>query len=337
MTGLDGEPIERMPLNPGGAGSTPGIQAGTQDGQCLDEILGERSFQGDPAAGSGVIESQSQCMQHLTGGRETGGFPQALILTIAVSDVADQRVADVFEVDADLVGAAGMEGGFEERHGSEAFEDAVAGAGGPSGAIGDGHAFAVGGMPGDGGVDLALIGRERTAGEREVDLIDLAGAELGGQGEMRDVIFCGHDTTAGVTVEPMDDARAGDPADAAELATAVMEQRIDECAFGMSGRGVNHHPGRFVEDEQVIVLEENVQRDGLGRGGGRFGFGPVDGNALAGARGMGRLDGVSVDPDMTAGDEPLDRSTGHRCEARAEVGIDAFARVGVFDGQLGFV
>ena len=45
----------------------------------------------------------------------------------------------------------------------------------------------------------------------------------------------------------------------------MVEQCIDERVVAMPGTGMNHQPGRFVDDEQVFVLKKNVQ-------GNRFGL-----------------------------------------------------------------
>ena len=154
---------------------------------------------------------------------------------------------------------------------------------------------------------------------------------------MGEVIFGGDDATAGVAVEAMHDAGSGDAADAAEFAVAMMEQRVDQRPLGVSGGGVDDQARGFVEHQQIVILEHDVERDGLRGGGGGVGFGPADGDALTGAGGVGRFDGAAIDADVAAGDEPLNGSTGDGFEAGAQVSVDAFTRVGVFDGQFGFV
>ena len=113
-------------------------------------------------------------MQQLSRSGKAGEFAQPLVLAVAVDEITGDGVTDGFEVNADLVGAAGMEGGFDEGGGVEAFEDAKIGMGGASGAIGDGHPFAVGGMPGDGGDDRSMVGYDLAADQRAIDFIDLA-------------------------------------------------------------------------------------------------------------------------------------------------------------------
>ena len=72
--------------------------------------------------------------------------------------------------------------------------------------------------------------------------------------QVRDII--GHlvDTTEGY-FKSFETARAGDSADATKLARAMMEQAVHEGAFLMTNRRMNNHPGRFVQDKQIVVLE----------------------------------------------------------------------------------
>ena len=93
---------------------------------------------------------------------------------------------------------------------------------------------------------------------------------------MRLVVFGNDEAAAGFLVEPVDDARPRDAADAAEFAVAMMQQRVDERVFLVSGGGMHDQPGGLVQNQQRFVLEKNVERDFLRlRLGGR-GFRPVD-------------------------------------------------------------
>lgn len=62
------------------------------------------------------------------------------------------------------------------------------------------------------------------------------------------------------------EAAAGARHDAHRRQVAVMQQRVDERAGGMSGRGVHHQTGLLVDHQQVLVLVHHVQRDCLQQG-----------------------------------------------------------------------
>jgi hypothetical protein len=75
-----------------------------------------------------------------------------------------------------------------------------------------------------------------------------------------------HQQPARIAVEAVDDPRSldtGDPAPGRSV--AVGQEGVDQGVAGMARRRVDDQPGRLVEDEQVVVLVDDRQRD-LGRG-----------------------------------------------------------------------
>ena len=68
----------------------------------------------------------------------------------------------------------------------------------------------------------------------------------------------------------MDDAGPGDSADPRQPAGAVMEQGVDKGAVEIAGGGMDDHSRRLLDHEQMIVLEEDLERDVLGRVMGRL-------------------------------------------------------------------
>src|SRR5215813_11547670 len=69
---------------------------------------------------------------------------------------------------------------------------------------------------------------------------------------------------AGVLVEAMHDPWAADPTDTGQARTTMTEQRIDERAVGITGRGMDNHAGRLVDDNEVRILEADIECDRLG-------------------------------------------------------------------------
>ena len=57
-----------------------------------------------------------------------------------------------------------------------------------------------------------------------------------------------------------------DPADAGQAVAAVKQQGVDQRAAGAAGGRVDHHADRLVDDDQLVVLVEDVERDVLGLG-----------------------------------------------------------------------
>ena len=174
-----------------------------------------------------MFEAEFPRVQHLARGGDARECFEARVLFAAIHGIADERVADVLEMHANLVRAPGVQKAFDQGRGVEAFDDFEAGPGVAGvGAFGGGHPFAMRGVPRDADLDFALFVREFAADDRAINLGDAAFLELRGEGKVGFVGFGHDDATAGVHVETMHDARARDAADAAELALAMIEQAV---------------------------------------------------------------------------------------------------------------
>ena len=151
--------------------------------------------------------------------------------------------------------------------------------------------------------------RDAPGDEGLVRLADSARLELGHERLLRRVVLGDHQQAARVAVEPVDDAGPRDPGDAAVLrSTRPGQQRVHErVAVVMAGRRMDDETGRLVDDEQVVVLVDDPERDvRRGRQIERDGLRDVE--THLGAR---RHEGVGADRDTvdrqpTVGDELLD-------------------------------
>jgi hypothetical protein len=181
--------------------------------------------------------------------------------------VAEQREAGVGELHANLVRAAGVELHVHEGRPREALQALEHQAGAARGDQAGGEPDAVARVTAVGGVESAARGR-RAVHEGGIALLDEAGLERRLQGHQRRLVLRDHQYAAGVLVEAVDDPWSNLAADGREVRTAVQE-RVDECPGDQRAGRVHHHPGRLVDDDDVVVLVEDVQRKGLGDGAGR--------------------------------------------------------------------
>ncbi len=166
----------------------------------------------------------------------------------------------MLHVDANLVGAPGVEIATDEGGGADLGEDLVGGAGGFPGAGGIGkdcHFLAVvrgaaddvgdgaGGVFGDAGGDAEI------------------GFGIGAFGELSGEVFVGlvvagdDHAAAGVFIEAVDDAGAIDSSDGGEGAE-VVEEGVYEGAIGIACCGVDDHAGGFVDDGEIGVFVEDT-------------------------------------------------------------------------------
>ncbi len=183
--------------------------------------------------------------------------------------VAHDRVADMGEVDADLVGAAGFEHAGEQAGDWLAVEPAIGLAQLPMrhcrpAALAHGAFLAVERAAVERGVNHALRAAGCAPGEREIAALQFAGelvGELLRQRAVGTIVLGDHHQPGGVLVEAVDDARPLDAADTGKTFAAMRDQRVDQRAGGMSGGRVDDQAARLVDDDQVVVFVDDVQRD----------------------------------------------------------------------------
>ena len=72
---------------------------------------------------------------------------------------------------------------------------------------------------------------------------------------------CDEQQTARFGVDAMDDAGARDSSNAAELIFAGVEQGIDEGVFLVADSGMDTKSGGLIDDDQMFIFVENIQRD----------------------------------------------------------------------------
>src|SRR5256885_1516614 len=134
-------------------------------------------------------------MQHRA--RRFRGAPPAVV------GIAGHRMAERGEVNADLVGAPGVEVTAHECISTFSLNDLVAGAG-ESAALDHGHPLALLRMPADRSLELTRICLDDSTDDRQVRAAERAVAELRGERAMRPVVARGDDQAGGSLVEAMD-------------------------------------------------------------------------------------------------------------------------------------
>ena len=247
---------------------------------------------------------------------------------VAVLVVAGEREAEVRQMDADLVGASGVELGVEQadrrigvrpavqppKHGSR---EAACG-------VDPDAALAVAGHVGrQRQLDLAHRVAPFAPHEHRIALVDRAVAQLRVQAHEREALLCDQQHAGRVAIEPMDEleerrrrARAADALDDAERDAAA---------------AVDGEPSRLVERDQCVVLEQN-RRQCSARCGRRR---PAatrrrradrwNSQLIADVQARIRPDAVPVHSDLAAAEDPVDVTLRHALEDLGEVIVDALA------------
>ena len=237
----------------------------------------------------------------------------------------------------DLVGAAGLQLAADVRKAPVARQHLPVSDGAAAVFLGHGHALAIRGMTADGPVDRPGILPKGAVHHGLIDPGEAPVRQLGGELLMGEVIL-GHDQQArGVFVDPVDDAGALLSADAGETVAAVVQQRVDQGAVGMAGRRMHHHAARFVHNNDVLVLKDDVQGQGLGDQGQIGGRRELDREQIPGAHLVVFLHGRPVQADAAVLQQTLGAAAGQIRHSTRKESVDTLAALLGLNVEQGFV
>jgi hypothetical protein len=291
-------------------------------------IIGQGGFEFHDLAGCGVFEFDGRCVQGAAGDDRLfdgggGVFELPGIYELAaVHIVADDGVLDVRKVDANLMGAAGFREAFDERIAAELLEHLVEG----DGLFADFRPDCI--FFPDLRVDAErrgdFVGGQvgRAVDDGEVFFFDGAVLELPCDLPLRDVVFGDDHNAGGVAVEAMDDA-GSEFAQAGRQLAGIMSQGIDQRSVSVAAGWMDDEVGGLVDDNQIVVLINDVERHLFGRNLLRGQFGQCHLNDVAGVEDEAGLDDLAVDFDGAGGDLSLEHCAAEVCEPVVEVLIDA--------------
>ena len=113
----------------------------------------------------------------------------------------------------------------------------------------DGHLLPVHAVTADRTLDHAFGRAGRTPQHGLIDPFQIVGREQRGQPFVRGLMLGDHHHPAGILVEPVHNARPALAANAQQAVAAMMQQGVDQRTIRVTGRGVDHHPGGFVDDD----------------------------------------------------------------------------------------
>ena len=185
----------------------------------------------------------------------------------AISRITDQRVADMREVNPDLMSSPRRKATFNKCCMSfERVLDAIARQRRFSLSLPEHrHLFAVGWAAADGTGDLPRRRDWYAPHKGGIGPLDPACRKSTRERLVRRLGF-GHDhQAAGIFIKPMHDPRPPHAANSRQLRAAMSEQGVDKGSVRISGSGVDDHPGGLVDDDQVCILKADIERDQLSR------------------------------------------------------------------------
>lgn len=247
---------------------------------------------------------------------------EAAVEVAVVGIVADDGVADVFAVNADLVGAAGFETATNEGELTGAAKDGEVAPGVTCMGTVNFAVEAVGGVHANGSIDGGFAPFGVTNNDGKVLTFDGALDELVGEGFHGLVVLGNNHQAGGIPVYTVNDPRAPGAVDSGKIREKVQEG-VDEGSIGIACGGVNDKPGLFVDDNDVIVVMDNVEGDVLGPRPVVIRRWPVDSDFFAFPDCMDPFRRGAVDEDLAVLDELLNAISGGRSREAGQPGIKA--------------
>src|SRR5262249_7180468 len=128
--------------------------------------------------------------------------------------------------------------------------------------IGHHHLDAIVRMMGDATFDVITVAVEHALRDGDILLEHRSPLKLLAELAVGEFVLANEDHAAGVSVEPVHNAGAIVAICLAQFGEAEAES-INERAAPVALGGVYHHVRRLVDDREVLVLEERVERDVL--------------------------------------------------------------------------
>ena len=254
----------------------------------------------------------------------------------AIKSIADHRVAQGREVNTKLMRATGMEDRGDESEARNPQSNLPVCPRGTAFAPACGHADGMMQIPRHGELDASRILFQVSMEQSEIDLADLAFAELLRQAEMRGIGFGDKQHARSAFVEAMNDSRAKRTANVGKVrdATEAVNQGRSESAGVPARAGMNNHSGGFSDDGDVVIFVENFQGDGLGQNfRGRW-SGNLDAYGFAGPNTVGGFAHDAGDHHAALVHQRLDPRAAEFREASGEVTVQTGARVAGRDDEL---
>ena len=171
----------------------------------------------------------------------------------AVDPITDNGITEIRQMDTDLVGTSRLDSHFQQGGRTETLPDTPDAYGVSTPPAYRRHLLAIRRMPPHGRLDPPSVGPRIPVNEGQVNLFHLVTFELFRQPPMGRIGFGRHEKARGPFVQAVDNPGAKDAAYSREV-PAVVEEGIDQRPACMTGRRVDDHPRRLVDDEEVVVL-----------------------------------------------------------------------------------
>src|SRR5574344_119868 len=110
-------------------------------------------------------------------------------------------------------------------------------------------------------VYCSFVRSDNTVNQSSVLSYDLVPRQHVSKLQMSLIILAGQHNTGGILVNTMNNSRSDNAVDIGQLISAVSQKSVDKCPFVVTCGGVNNHSLRLVDDKNITVFVENIQRN----------------------------------------------------------------------------
>jgi hypothetical protein len=196
-------------------------------------------------------------MQHLS--------RKILCETRRIDFVAKHWVTEVMKMHANLMGPSTVQPALDKSGPLTRPNDAILSFSRPSAHSSRAHSLSMDWMPSDLFFDHTSWLAQLSGDECEIDLLYTARGELPGYFAVRSVILGYDKAPARFFVETMNNSRALFTADSRQR-RAVVEERVDQSVFAMTRTRMNYKARGLIDNNEIVVFEENLERNSLWQG-----------------------------------------------------------------------
>ena len=281
------------------------------------QIPWQRSANFHPRAGRGMRKPDARRVQEIALQERKIARARAQAARRAVERVTHNWMPDRGKVRADLVRASGMKHSLDQRASVQTRDHAPVGSRVPALVPARGHSRPPVRIARNGQRDRSGIARHFAMNQRQINFPDVAGTELFGKMFVRFVIPRDDHGTRGFFVQAMHDPRTQRAARARKFSQAV-QQRVHQRSARVARAGMDHHPGGLVHNDEIVVHQQQFERQIFRRGHQRGPGQDFDLNGFSSrdpVRGPRR---APVDPHIAFADQFLNPRAAQRRDALRE-------------------
>ena len=226
-----------------------------------------------------MLKAQFPGVEHLS--RESFGVFRA------INFIAENWMTEMMKVHTDLMRPPGVQFAFDQAHLIRRTDDAIFRLRRAAALGGDRHSLSMCRVASDFLFNDSRVFPQLSRHKCEINLLYRPCLKLCRQSTVRFISFCDYQTTACFFIQPMHDSRPFFAADSRKL-REMMQQRIDQCVLAVAGARMNNETGWFVDHDQVLIFEKNIERNRFRLIVDRFRRWLVYFNAIAGAHKIAR-------------------------------------------------